>query len=147
MNQQPWINLAAALIAGLGIGSVITALIQHSLKRREVAHQSQREALEARYKVIILLMYAAYDFESNEAPMRINRPDLKSRNDVLENLHAEWINATLFASESTLNALCHFLSDPSFKHLAECAVSMRQDLGRGSLPLKDLDVPVRLKVK
>ena len=146
MNQQSWINLVVTLLAGLGIGSVLTALIQHSLRRREAAHQSQREALELRYKVIILLMYAAYDFRSNETTIRIKRPDLGSRNAVLEELHAEWINATLFASDQTLSALTRFMNDPSFKHLAECAVSMRQDLGRGSLPLRDLDVPRRLKV-
>jgi hypothetical protein len=29
----------------------------------------------------------------------------------------------------------------------DCAVSMRQDSGRGSLPLKDLDIPMRLKIE
>jgi len=145
--MQLWITLISGVVGGLGIGSVVTALIRHSLKRREAAHQSQREALEARYRVIILLMYAAYDFKSNETAFRIHRPDLKSRNEVLEELHAEWFFATLFASDRTLSALTRFMNDPTFKHLADCAVSMRQDLGRGSLPLRELDVPVRLKVK
>jgi hypothetical protein len=74
-----WITLATGLVAGLGIGSVITAQIQHALKLKEAAHQSRREALEARYKVVILLMYAAIDFAGNETAMRIHRPDLKSQ--------------------------------------------------------------------
>jgi hypothetical protein len=145
--MQFWSALASGIIGGLGIGSALTALVQHTLRRREAAHQSQREALEARYKVMILLMYAAYDFKANETAIRIQRPDLKTRNEVLENLHAEWINAMLFASDRTLTALTYFLNDPSFKHLADCAVSMRQDLGRGQLPLQEMDVPVRLRVK
>jgi hypothetical protein len=54
-------NLIAGLIAGLGIGSVTTAWIQHLLKRREADYQSHRKDLEARYRVVILLMYAAFD--------------------------------------------------------------------------------------
>lgn len=141
MAQQSWLTL----LAGLGIGSVITTLAQYLLKRSEVAHQSKREALEARYKVIILLLYAAYDYSSNETVMRVKRPDLKSQKDVIEELHAEWINALLFSSGRTLSALTKFMNDPSFKNLADCANSMRQDLGRGSLPLKELDVPIRPK--
>ena len=139
--MQSWISLATGLAAGLGIGSVVTALIQHSLKRREAAHLSQREALEARYKVIILLMYAAHDFKGNETAMRIHRPDLKTREDVLGDLRAEWVNMMLFASKSTLEALRRFISEPTVGHLTECAVSMRQDLGRSSLLLEDVDLP------
>jgi hypothetical protein len=141
MDQQSWISLATGLVAGLGIGSVVTALIQHTLKRREAAHQSQREALEARYKVIILLMYAAYDFKSNETAMRINRPNVKNREQVLEDLRAEWVNALLFASSETLEALRLFISDPTVNHLTDCAISMRRDLGRDPLLLKDVGLP------
>ncbi len=133
MDQQSWITLATGLVAGLGIGSVVTALIQHNLKIKEVTYQSQRLDLEARYKVIILLMYAAYDFTSNETTMRITRPDLKSRDDVLAELNAERINMLLFSSKSTLGLLNQFIANPSGENLAKCAISMRRDLGRGSL--------------
>jgi hypothetical protein len=133
METQSWITLATGLLAGLGIGSVVTAFIQYSLKVKEAAHQSQRKDLEARYKVIILLMYAAYDFTSNETTMRIHRPDLKSRDDVLSELHAEWINMLLFASKSTLDLLRQFITDPSSRNLINCALAMRKDLGRDTL--------------
>jgi hypothetical protein len=138
MDTQSWITLATGLLAGLGIGSVVTALIQYSLKVKEAAYQSQRKDLEARYKVIILLMYAAYDFTSNETTMRIHRPDLKSREDVLAELHAEWINMLLFASKPTLDLLRQFIADPSSNNLINCAMSMRKDLGRDSLDFENL---------
>lgn len=140
MNQQLWITLARGLVAGLGIGSVITALIQHSLKLKETAHQSQRHDLEARYKVIILLMYAVYDFSGNETTMRIHRPDLKNRDDVLDELRAEWINMLLFASKATLDSLRFFILEPTADNLAKCAISMRIDLGRDPLDLKNIDL-------
>jgi len=96
-----WITLITGLIAGLGIGSVVTAWIQHSLKLKETAYESQRKDLEARYRVVILLMYAAFDFESNKTTLRINRPDLQNKQSVLDELKAEWYNMMLFASAET----------------------------------------------
>jgi len=135
-----WITLATGLIAGLGIGSVITAQIQHALRIKEAAHESRRHDLEARYKVIILLMYAAYDFAGNETAMRIHRPDLRTQTDVLSDLRAEWTNMLLFASKETLDCLRIFIDDPTAKNLARCAVSMRVDLGRDSVDLETLNL-------
>lgn len=135
-----WITLATGLIAGLGIGSVVTAQIQHVLRIKEAAHQSQRHDLEARYRVIILLMYAAFDFAGNETAMRIHRPDLKTQADVLHDLRAEWTNMLLFASKATLDCLRVFITEPTAKNLAACAISMRIDLGRDSVDLETLSL-------
>jgi hypothetical protein len=129
MDTSSWITL----ITGLGIGSGLTGLAQHFLKKREASFNSQRQDLEKRYRVVILLMYAAYDFESNKSNLRINRPDLKTQKDVLEDLKAEWFNMLLFASENTQNELHSFVHTPSLENLKSTALSMRQDLGRGSL--------------
>jgi hypothetical protein len=114
--------------------------IQHALKLKESAHESQRQALEARYKVVILLMYAAVDFAGNETAMRIHRPDLKDQNDVLADLRAEWTNMLLFASKKTLVLLRAFILDPTGHNLAQCAISMRMDLGRQPVDLESLDL-------
>ena len=139
-----WITLATGLIAGLGIGSVVTAQIQHALKIKEAAHESQRHDLEARYKVIILLIYAAYDFSGNETAMRIHRPDLETQTDVLNDLRAEWTNMLLFASRSTLDRLRIFIGEPTANNLAKCAVSMRVDLGRDPIDLETLNLNLSL---
>ena len=65
------------LIVGLGFGAIATATIQYFLKKRESANLSQRRDLEKRYRVVILLMYAAYDFKGNATALRMNRPDLR----------------------------------------------------------------------
>ncbi len=133
MELSNWISLVTGLFAGLGIGTALTSLIQHKLKKYEAVHSSLRKDLESRYRVIILLMYAAYDFETNKSAIRINRPDLKSKTDVLEELKAEWFNMLLFSSDTTQKLLHIFISSPNIKNLKECALSMRNDLGRGSL--------------
>lgn len=131
-------SLITGLVAGLGIGTAITALVQYSLKKKEAVHESQRKDIEARYRVVILLMYAAFDFESNKTTFRINRPDLKDKESVLKELEAEWHNMILFASSETLKALRSFISTPSEEHLLAAAFAMRKDLGRGSVIVERL---------
>jgi hypothetical protein len=133
METSSWISLGTGLVAGLGIGSAVTAYIQHFLKKRESAYQSQRQDLEKRYRVIILLMYAAFDYEKNKTSFRIQRPDLKNQQDVLDELKAEWYNMLLFASAQTLKDLHSFILDPNLSNLKNAAISMRCDLGRGEI--------------
>jgi hypothetical protein len=133
METSNWISLGTGLVAGLGIGSAVTAYIQHFLKKREFAYQSQRQDLEKRYRVIILLMYAAFDYEKNKTSFRIQRPDLKNQEDVLDELKAEWYNMLLFASEQTQKDLHSFILVPSLSNLKKAAISMRRDLGRGEM--------------
>lgn len=130
-------SLITGLITGLGVGTVVTAMVQYFLKRKEATHDSQRKDLEARYRVVILLMYAAVDFESNHASFRINRPDLKTKQAVLEDLKAEWHNMILFASSATIRALQNFISQPTRTNLFQAALSMRADLGRGSVLIEE----------
>jgi len=124
------------LLAGLGIGSVATAWIQHSLKLKESAYQSQRKDLEARYRVVILLMYAAFDYETNKTTLRINRPDLQNKQSVLDELKAEWYNMMLFASTETLEGLRSFIQNPDKSNLRKTASAMRKDLGRGNITIE-----------
>lgn len=129
MEAANWITL----ILGLGVGSAVTGLIQHLLKQKEAAFQSRRQELEKRYRVVILLMYAAFDFDSNKTSFRIQRPDLKNQQDVLDELKAEWYNMLLFASVDTQKNLHSFIKSPTLNNLKKAAVSMRNDLGRGKI--------------
>jgi hypothetical protein len=116
----------------LGIGSVSTAWIQYLIKRRETAYQSHRKDLEARYRVVILLVYAAFDFEGNKTALRINRPDLTNQKSVLDELTAEWYNMMLFASQETLR----FLRTFNKNNLRSTASAMRKDLGPGRVAIE-----------
>jgi len=135
MDTINWITLGTGLIAGLGIGTAVTAVIQHALKIKESSFQSQRQDLEKRYRVIILLMYASLEFNRNKTTLHINRPDLEDQQSVLDELKAEWTNMLLFASKETLYALENFIKYPDKENLQQTALSMRQDLGRGLIKL------------
>lgn len=130
-------SLITGLVSGFGIGTVVTAIAQHFLERQKAVRESQRKDLEARYRVIILLMYAALNFQDNQAAFRINRPDLKTKESVLDELRTEWVNMILFASSATLGSLKAFIERPSHQTLVSAAQAMRSDLGRGSVEVKE----------
>ena len=139
MDTWQWATVLLGVLGGLGIGSAITAVVQSRLKLTLAYRESQRQDLERRYRVIILLMYAAHDFSGSETTLRINRPDLTDRDMVLSELQAEWVNMLLFALRSTLESLRVFIADPSFSHLVSCATSMRRDLGRDAFTQWDVE--------
>ena len=130
-------TLITGLVGGLGIGAIATAIVQHFLEGQKSARESQRKDLEARYRVVILLMYAALDFRGNQASFRINRPDLTTKESVLDELRAEWVNMILFASSNTLKYLQAFIENPAHGSLTLAAQAMRDDLGRGNVEIGD----------
>ncbi len=81
-------------------------------------------------------MYAAFDFESNQTSLRINRPDLLDKRSVLDELTAEWYNMMLFASEETLKSLRSFIQNPDKSNLRKTASAMTTDLGRGTVSIE-----------
>lgn len=127
------IKIILTLLTGLGIGSALTTLVQHLLQKKNSVFESQRGDLEKRYKVIILLMYAAFEFEDNKAILRISRPDLENKRDVLNELKAEWYNMMLFASAATQGNLHAFINNANVENLTNTAISMRKDLGRNAI--------------
>jgi len=128
-----WITLVIGLISGLGIGSGVTSLIQYFLNKKQISLESQRKDLEARYRVIILLMYAVIDFKRNKTSLHKHRPDLKSVNAILDELKAECHNMLLFASEETIKNLHIFIKNPNNLNFQKTAIFMRKDLKRGNI--------------
>lgn len=119
------------VVAAFGLGAVLAALAQHFLQRRDKALDSRRQELEARYRVIPLLMYAVLYFEKSAATLSIHRPEMKSQQDVIEELKAEWHNMLLFGSPRAIDALKVFIESPSTSSYLAAISAMRADLGRG----------------
>ena len=102
-------------------------------ERKKEAQLHKQEFKEARYKCVILLMYAALDFDTH-APLLHqhgrNFPDLKSLHDELK---TEWHNMFLFASEDVLVEIHGFILSPSVTALRKTANAMRSDLWGGKV--------------
>jgi hypothetical protein len=109
------------------IGAYIKALLEFKKSQKDSQHQE----LEGRYKVIILLIYGAFDFEKNGQMMGNN--GYSSREDVITELKSELVNALLYSTQNTIEAIQSFVLEGTFENLVSCANSMRSDLSRGKL--------------
>jgi len=56
------------------------------------------------------------------------RPDIRSDNDLDNELQAEYLNAFVFAGDTVLAAFGGYISAPTYEHFAEVAAAMREEL-------------------
>jgi hypothetical protein len=122
--MNPIIINAAFVFIGIGLKSVLD---------RFTASKTSKAALkialkEKRYKVIILLCYALVNYDKESSLLVINRPDLPSKARLLNELDAEFINMSLFASDNVIIVMKEFLIMQNSTSLNQLAISMRKDL-------------------
>src|SRR6187431_2002472 len=83
-------------IFGTAFGSVITGLISAHFDKKKNKYTSKHKFKEDRYKVVILLMYSLTNYEKEQEKLQKQRPDLTSKEDLIDELTAEWTNMSLY---------------------------------------------------
>ena len=94
-----------SLIGLIGIGGLLKSLFDLFIGRRKIKSEKKQEFKETRYKAIILLCHAYVNYESEEMALIIQRPDIKSREVLFNELRAEWINMVLYSSDKVILAM------------------------------------------
>ncbi len=129
-------------ILGLfGLGGVFGTYLRIIWERKTHALLKKQEFKDTRYKCLIMLMYTVLDFEKRGAGLKEFGRNFRSREDVLDELKAEWYNAILFASDEALKSIYTFISQPSAASFKRAALAMREDLwgGKTSASLESLE--------
>ena len=122
------VGTVAAVLAAMGIGGVLGALVQHRLESRRRIGEREHELKERRYLCILMLMLAKLRPRIGIEKIRHWRPDLHHLDALDEELEAELFNAVVFASKDVLRKLGKFLNEPHHRGFAEVADAMRADL-------------------
>lgn len=117
-----------SLIGLIGIGGLLKSLFDLFIGRRKIKSEKKQEFKETRYKAIILLCHAYVNYESEEMALIIQRPDIKSREVLFNELRAEWINMVLYASDKVILAMKKFLESSDQITFNEMVLAMRKDL-------------------
>ena len=89
-----------------------------------------------------MLMYSALDFEREKKRLLEHGRDFRSRDELLEELKAEWHNMILFASYEAIREVFLFIQAPNVKFFRTAVIAMRSDLwgGKISPALRNLDL-------
>lgn len=117
----------------IGIGGTLGTFFRILWERKSSAQQQKQDFKDARYKCIIMLMYTLLDFEKRNLGLVKFGRNFKSKDELINEIKAEWHNAILFASDEVLEDLNVFIKNPSAKSFKKSALSMRKDLWGGKL--------------
>jgi hypothetical protein len=124
------------IVGYVGFGGLLKSLLDFFIGSRGTKQNARLTFKEIRYKAIILLCYALVNYEREKTYLLLNRPDINSYEKLVNELHAEFINMSLYGSDKVMLALKEFIDIPSKETLNALAISMRKDLYGISTKLK-----------
>lgn len=112
----------------IGIGSVISAVVSYFIGGKKKKSDAKQELKETRYKAVLLLCYAFVNFEKEKTTLVINRPNINSKELLLNELNAEWVNMSLYASDSVIARMKALLEEQTIVAFNMLIIEMRKDL-------------------
>lgn len=112
----------------VGIGGLIKSFFDFLIASRKAKQDSQHSLKELRYKALILLCFALVFYDKEKSTLIINRPDIASKDRLVNEIHAEFINMSLYGSDDVLIKLKEFFKNQDVHSLNCLAMAMRKDL-------------------
>ncbi|MFW0739948.1 hypothetical protein [Flavobacterium sp. T12S277] len=112
----------------VGFGGILKVFFDFLVATRKAKQDAKQTMKETRYKAIILLCYALVNYEKEKTTLVINRPDINSFERLKNELYAEFINMSLFASDKVLIELKRFIHSQNSERLNDLVLAMRKDL-------------------
>ncbi|OFZ67849.1 MAG: hypothetical protein A3D92_03885 [Bacteroidetes bacterium RIFCSPHIGHO2_02_FULL_44_7] len=117
-----------AALGLIGIGGIIQALVSYIIGSRKKKSDAKQELKEIRYRAIILLCYAFINYEREKTALMINRPNITSKDELLNELNAEWVNMSLYASDDVIIRMKQLLEKQTESTYNALIIEMRRDL-------------------
>ena len=115
-------------IALVGAGSILKGIFDFLAASKKAKQDAKQETKEVRYKAIILMCYALVNYEKEKMTFIINRPDINSIERLTNEIHVEFINMSLYASDKVIISMKDFINQQDVTSLNKVAISMRKDL-------------------
>lgn len=122
------VNQLLTAIGFIGLGGLLKSILDFFIGSRKAKQDAQLTFKEVRYKAIILMSYALVYYEREKTMLVVNRPDITSIQRLENELQAEFINMSLYASDDVIKKLKTFLESPTTGSLNHLAIAMRKDL-------------------
>lgn len=128
----------------LGVGGLISSYLTILWQRRSAFQQKQEDYMFTRYKATVVLMFEYLQGEGSVKQMNQYGRSFQSREEILEEVKAEWLNMILFASDGVVRELQEFVLNPSDETYFRTTLAMRTDLRGGRMKFTPSDVRLRI---
>jgi hypothetical protein len=103
------VNELALVLSALGLGGLLGAFAKAVLDKQQLKFTKVFEFKEARYKAIVIMMWAALNLDGRQMQkLKAVRPDIASPEALDGELELEYYNAMLYASDDVLKHLALF---------------------------------------
>lgn len=112
----------------IGFGGLLKSGFDFLIASRKAKQDSKHSLKETRYKTIILLCYAIVYYDREKTTIVISRPDIDSIDRLRNEVHAEFINMSLFGSDSVILGMKEFIIQQNGQSLNNLTIAMRKDL-------------------
>ncbi|WKN42097.1 hypothetical protein [Tunicatimonas pelagia] len=112
----------------IGIGGLLKSLLDYLIGVKKQKAETQHDFKQPRYKAIILQCYIFIFYDKERDRLQLSRPDLKTKEDLYDEIYVEWVNMTLYASDKVVFAMKCFVQKPNQKTFNSLILSMRKDL-------------------
>lgn len=117
------------------LGTILGNFLKTFWERKSDVEKQKQEYKEIRYKCLILLMYAALDFEKENVHLTRQGRNFKSIQDLMDEIRMEWVNMVLFASDEALKTVTDFINSPNEDTYKKSLLAIRKDLWGGKSKL------------
>ncbi len=117
-----------AILGAIGISGIIPAIVAYFISSRKKKTDAKQELKEKRYKSILLLCYAFINYEKEHTRLIINRPNITSKEALYNELEAEWVNMSLYASDEVIKKMKELLKSKNQSSFNALIITMRKDL-------------------
>jgi hypothetical protein len=119
----------ALVLSALGLGGLLGAFAKAVLDKQQLKFTKVFEFKEARYKAIVIMMWAALNLDGRQMQkLKAVRPDIASPDALDGELELEYYNAMLYASDDVLKHLALFNEHKTIDNWRATARAMRRDL-------------------
>lgn len=122
------ISIIISLFAGLGFGSVLTAVVSSFLDKKKETDLNLARILEDKYRGLLVFMACALDIEKKKYFTINEQVAQKTSRDYLNQIREYYYHSTLYSSDDVILSLKEFIKTPSQETYIEVAQAMRKDL-------------------
>lgn len=125
----------------LGVGGILGGYISFWLNKSKELEFKKREQKEHRYKSCILYMDVYFE-PKNIKYLSSRQMDIKTAQDVIAYLKAEYHEMLIYASKEVILSVKKFIVHPTKENYLNTIISMRRDLWikKSDLSLKEINI-------
>lgn len=122
------VQVFVSLLAGLGIGSIATAIISGWLDKKKQMDLTLARILEDKYRGLLVFMACALNIEKKRYFTINEQVEQKTAQEYMNQVVEYYYHSTLYSSDQVILTLKEFIENPNEETYIKVAQAMRKDL-------------------